>query len=409
MKIPQYILGIILVAVVVLAVSYGGNKKKGLDEHITLDKKDKIPYGTYVAFHDLKYIFPRARIWVDMEEPGFWDSISVNRSGQAVIMISPVFNADEEEMKRMIHFAAAGNDVFISAFEYSYDADRMIAASFSRFDRSHYYSKDIYRQDDSLEVALLDPPFSGGYHAYNYPGFSMSDYFHDLNKTTTRQYGSDASGAPNFIHLQAGRGHLYFHKAPLAFSNYFLLHRNNIEYFEKAFSVIDPSVTRVLWNEYYLFKKTPGGSIKKQGWFSALMKYPSFRAAFLTAIALLLLFTLFEMRRKQRFIPVYTKPRNDSLDFVKTIGRLYFDKGDHWNLCMKMASYFLEHVRSKYKLATGLLDDAFIRNLQYKSGAGESLLREIVSFIHQLNQGPVVSRDQLTGFYKQLEEFYKTT
>ena len=33
-----------------------------------------------------------------------------------------------------------------------------------------------------------------------------------------------------------------------------------------------------------------------------------------------------------------------------------------------MAAYFLEHVRNRYKLATGTLDDDFIKNLQYKSG-----------------------------------------
>ena len=73
-------------------------------------------------------------------------------------------------------------------------------------------------------------------------------------------------------------------------------------------------------------------------------------AALLTAIFALLLYVVLEMRRKQRTIPVMTKPKNDSLEFVKTIGRLYHDKGDHKNLCRKMSAYFLEHVRNRYKL-----------------------------------------------------------
>ena len=68
------------------------------------------------------------------------------------------------------------------------------------------------------------------------------------------------------------------------------------------------------------------------------------------------------MRRKQRYIPVVAKPKNDSLDFVKTIGRLYYDKGDHKNLSRKMGAFFLEHVRSRYKLPTGTLNEEFINN-----------------------------------------------
>ena len=153
------------------------------------------------------------------------------------------------------------------------------------------------------------------------------------------------------------------------------MHKDNIGYYEKAMSVINPEVTKVVWDEYYLNKKfLDEREEPKKGWFSVLMgtendngKKP-FRAAFWLLILLLLLYVLLEMRRKQRYIPVIKKPRNDSLDFVKTIGRLYFDKGDHKNLCRKMSAYFLEHVRNKYKLSTGTLDDNFVKNLQFKSG-----------------------------------------
>ena len=114
-----------------------------------------------------------------------------------------------------------------------------------------------------------------------------------------------------------------------------------------------------------------------------------------------------EMRRKQRYIPVIKKPGNDSMDFVKTIGRLYFDKGDHANLCRKMSAYFLEYVRNKYKLLAGSLDEDFIAKLQYKSGAAEYEVRGIISFIKYLDDGPAINHKQLTAFHKQLELFYK--
>src|SRR6266496_5711388 len=162
---------------------------------------------------------------------------------------------------------------------------------------------------------------------------------------------------------------------PLAFSNYFLLHKENMHYYENALSVISSTVKKIVWDEYYLYKK--GNQTPRKGWLTVLLGFPALKAALLTAIFALLLFVLLEMRRKQRYIPFLPKPKNESLDFVKTIGRLYYDKGDHKNLCHKMAAYFLEYVRSRYKLATNNLNENFIKLLQYKSGADEAGISRI--------------------------------
>ena len=125
------------------------------------------------------------------------------------------------------------------------------------------------------------------------------------------------------------------------------------------------------------------------------------------AIITIGLFVLLETRRKQRYIPFVSKPKNDSLDFVKTIGRLYYEKNDHRDLAKKMGLYFLEHIRNTYKLPTGQLNEEFVKNLHYKSGYNESNLKKIVSFIDFVNEAPGVTDAQLAEFHKDLEDFYK--
>ena len=115
------------------------------------------------------------------------------------------------------------------------------------------------------------------------------------------------------------------------------------------------------------------------------------------------------MRRKQRMIPEWAKPKNESLDFVKTIGRLYFDKGDHKNLAKKMGAYFLEHIRNQYKLVTHTVDDDFINAVHHKTGYPLEELKNIVTFIQFSNTAPAVSESQLSNFHKQLELFYQNT
>lgn len=409
--IPYLFGALLLAAVIILFVTDNNEKKRRLDEKITLRRQDKIPYGTYVAYRNLKYLFPKATVYTNKYEPGYWDSLSVYESNQAFISICQNFNPDEDEMKRLIRFVENGNDVFISARNISYFAGKMLVGSEDGDNiRSFYSNSNRGDLADTLTLSLLNPPYREGYGEYKYPGKRYIGFFGKINSSTTDIIGNDEDGAPYFIRLKAGKGNFYVHLAPLAFSNYFILHKDNIGYYEKAMSVISSDVTKILWDEYYLNKREDRFNMdneKKKGWLSVFMRYHGLKAALLTAIFTLFLYVLLGMRRRQRYIPVMTKPKNDSLDFVKTIGRLYYDRGDHKNLCRKMAAYFLEHVRNRYKLPTGTLDENFISQLRFKSGADESEIRGIVSFIKYIDDAPAINNNDLTDFHKQLESFYK--
>jgi hypothetical protein len=108
-------------------------------------------------------------------------------------------------------------------------------------------------------------------------------------------------------------------------------------------------------------------------------------------------------------IPAHPKPANESLDFVKTMGRLYYDRKDHQNLARKMSTYFLEHVRTGYKLPTHTLDESFIESLHYKSGYSRGDLNEIISFIEYIRGGGNINEQQLINFHNQLESFYQNS
>ena len=67
-------------------------------------------------------------------------------------------------------------------------------------------------------------------------------------------------------------------------------------------------------------------------------------AAYLT-IAGLLLFCVFYARRRQRVIPVVEEPKNRSIEFVKLIGTLYYQKHINHDLLQKKYAYFTETLR----------------------------------------------------------------
>jgi hypothetical protein len=407
------ILALIATAVALLLFTGDRKKKKKLDDRVTLRKEDKIPYGAFVAYQSLKHIFPVASVSANKNKPGAWDSLSNYRDNQALIIVSPNFYADEYEVKALIRFIEAGNNVFVSTKNISSETETIIRNKSSLISSSLERGKG--QLTDSLSVQLFNPPFAES-RLFSYKGDKYDSWFYEVDTTITDVLGTDEAKRPDFIHLKAGKGHLYVHLAPLTFSNYFLLQGDNMTYYENVLSVIDSSTKKIVWDEYYLNKKYPYSSLyddndnaegEGRGFLTELFGYEELKWALLTAILALLLYVLLEMRRKQRFIPIMAKPRNDSLDFVKTIGRLYYDKGDHKNLCRKMGAYFLEHVRNKYKLPTGNLDEEFVRKLQFKTGVEEGEIKEIVSFISYLDTTKNVSSKQLTAFHKRLETFYQ--
>lgn len=402
---PYLLIALVTAGLLGLFVTNDQSRNRKFDGRITLAKRDKIPYGTYVAYQSLKQFFPKAGISSSKQSPGFWDSLSNFEDRQALMIVTPHFRANEDEMERLIRFAEHGNDVFISTMDISFEASQILKCDANAAQGLMYYFEET-EGSDLMTLSLSKPPFpeSG---KYSYPGKRYDFYFYKLDTTTVTVLGYDKSQRPNFIHLKAGEGNMYVHLAPLAFSNYFLLHQDNIAYYENLMSVLPRDINKIVWDEYFASKRN--SPPRRSNWIDGFLKYPGLKWALITAILILLLYVLIGMRRVQRVIPVIRPPKNDSLDFVRTIGRLYHDRGDHKNLSRKMASYFLEHVRSRYKLATSVLDNQFEAALHAKSGVPKEEIAGIVSFIHFLDDTVTVSDKQLAQFHRQLENFYKKT
>lgn len=398
-----YIIGFLLLSVVVLLLVNRKPGKPKFDPRITLRQKDAIPYGTKVARELLSSLFPKASVYTDKKAPGRWDSINTVASGQAVILTSKFFNADESELASLLEFAKAGNTVFIVTQSFSSEA-----SNFFRFQSSEYFlSNHILVSEDSIQNQLK-PAVFGTNARYVYPGKKFDSYFVSFDTATTQVLGTNEDGKANFIGFRAGKGQVFVHTSPLSFSNYFILHKNNGDYYQKVLSVLPPDVRKILWNEYYLIKLV-GNDKDKPNWLSILMKFPAFKWALLIAMTALILYLLLGMRRRQHEIPVYARPRNESLDFVKTLGRLYFDSGDHRNLALKMTSHFFEHIRSQYRLNAADRNETFLQHLHEKSGYELSALKEIFDFIGFLETAPAISERQLGLYHQQLEHFYQNT
>jgi hypothetical protein len=117
---------------------------------------------------------------------------------------------------------------------------------------------------------------------------------------------------------------------------------------------------------------------------------------------------LFGLKRLQRIVPIVPPVENASVSFVETVGRLYFNRGQHANLAEKMVQHFLEWVRSNYHLDTTQLNESFALQLAAKSGKPNDEVNDLIQRIHDVRLGTEVSQEYLYDLHRSIQSFYKT-
>ncbi len=386
-----------------------GGKKKRINPRISLWRNDKNPYGTWYAYEQLQHVFPNANVVVNKKSPDRYKNFSLQDFGRRQFDTSVVTKScyfivarqvmpDNAELDAILQEVWSGNHVFISAMEFS---DNLMDSM-----RVNIQYSGFYFFNDSMKLSLVHPVFNGTI-GYAYPGYDIGNYFSQLDTNITSILGYDESGKANFIRISyEGGGSIFLHLAPGAFTNFFLLHKNNKQYYDEALSYIPKSVDQIRWDDY--FRNNIGGNSRSGGkLFGWLMSQEAFLWALLLILALFLLIYLFETKRKQRLIETIQPLRNSSLDFVKTIGRLYYHRKDNSNLVSKMSAHFFDHVRNRYNIPTSKQDEEFERRLAYKSGYDPEELRNLLYTMRMLDAQPDVTDQELLEFNRQLEKFYK--
>ena len=369
---------------------------KRLNRRLSLRQIDDLPYGTQIAYKSLSFLFPDAEISINKEK----QRVIPSGEGKAArIIVTDGMYAEGADVTALMNFVGEGNIVFISANRFS---DTML----KNFQLRATSSRQFAEEPDSLTVGVYNP-VSAEYKRFTYPGDSYDNFVTRLDSQYVTVLGRDGRGHPDFIRINyKGGGAVYLHFAPLAFSNFFLLHKHNIAYYENVLSYL-PSTTikRFVWDESFRY---PGPG-KRFSAFSFIGSSPPLLWAFLLLLLLLLVVYLFDSKRRQRQIPVIAPLSNTSLDFVRTIGRLYYQRRDNHNLATKMVTHFQDQVRTRYHLAGTTLEEGFADRLAYRTGYPKEALAELLEYMQQLPAKAFISDEELLDFYRQLEAFYKHT
>lgn len=364
----------------------------------TYKETDKIPYGTFVLYDQLPSLFPDSEIENIKVSPFeyfdyyFYTEDSTYDIYGSYLHIDEFAEIDDISAQELLYFAAHGNTVFVSS---SYLPNRF-------YDSLHININNRYDLKGNAELGFTNPELKNDSITIE-KGLS-NIYFSKLDSSSTTILGYqkfDSIKRVNFVKIDFGQGSIYLHLQPIVFTNYQLLKKNNQKY---AAAVLSYLPDEPIFYDYHAKVGQELGSSPLR----FILSKPALRAAWYLGLMSLVLFMIFNAKRKQRIVKVIKPLENTTVAFTKTIGNLYYETKDHNNLIDKKITYFLEYIRRIYYLDTQLLDDKFVKNLTVKSGKDKVLTKKLIDLIVYLKAKPVCTEADLLNLNNKIEDFYKT-
>lgn len=388
----------------------------------TYKSKSKDPYGTHIIQELLKTYLPSEEVIV------LEDSIS---GGLPVLQDKPanyVFIGEGVYMStydidRMLEFVEAGNLAFISSRTIPFDL--MFHLYYEECD--DYPWDDYIDHTDSVVHLSLNHPNLEVSRAFEYKyitRFKVTDYrwqyieapyFCDQEEGLM-ELGRMNDSLINFARIGYGAGHFYLHTNPIAFSNIQLLDQTGLGYAGKVFSHLNDGP--IYWDEYSKVPEWLGrqqndnfrGNSRRLASESPLqyiLSEPPLTWAWYLLLALGLLYLFFQAKRRQRIIPVLEKNSNTSLDFIATIGRLFFIQNSHKQLALEQMKLFQAYNRRHYNLQSREMNETFVTRLSTKSEIPAENIHKILNLYANIEKSSFISNNTLVDFHKLLDGFYK--
>lgn len=414
----KFLLGIVVFLLFVLVMEFNAPAK--FVWRPTFGHYDGQPFGCAVFDTLMQKSIPAGyhvtnKTFAQLERDGY------GKKPHAILVQTLAFNPTETDRRALSRLLKAGNKVLIVTSDFACDSSKInfgVAVSGRDSFLPQWVKKSLLDYQipmDTLYWNAVKPYTPHTYQVYT----SMSGYGIEVNEgvqcdtllcafqrsidgdvDTTDvscdvdddEYADKIGGywQARLIRIKWGKGELFLSCDPLLWTNY---------------GVLDPEINGLLFRAMSQFRGlpvtrtdayAPKNEINKESplryW---LQNAPLRWCVYLTLLGLLL-FCVFYARRRQRVIPVVKQPENKSLEFVKLIGTLYYQKHENRDLLQKKYSYFAETVRRQLLID---VDDEESRRenitqLALRTGMPEAEVRMILDKVKRYIEADTILPDR---------------
>ncbi len=337
------------------------------------------------------------------------------------VFIGQGYHLDSMDIEQLVKFVQNGNNVFISSHRVPED----LMDYYLYEDECNYQYWQGYRTlydtigriNHDHPTLKKETPFEFHYkygrkvRSYSWR-FIPARYFCQ-NRPEITSIGKINEEYINFMRVEYGKGNFYIHTTPIAFTNYHQITDEGFDYTKTVFSHLPKG--DVYWDAYShvgVFDDNDRSSwrdpraLSNKTPLQYILSQPSLKWAWYVLLLMGGLFLVFRAKRRQSIIPIKDPNSNTSLEFIETIGSLYFQQNNHTKLSLQKMKLFLGFIRDRYHISTNVIDEEFIKKLSKISEIDEVRVNGIFKRYNQIKEKGA-SEDQLVFFHQSIDYFYK--
>ncbi len=393
--IKLYLAGIFFLVLIILLIDTLRVKPTNWKPSYSLDHKNAL--DLYVFNREIKNLIPEKRMTRVLRSPYEYIQDQTETVTFLVIKQNMYLIGDTiilEEVKK-------GSNLFISCENFVRNITDTLGLNYTEVD-----SDLSLKKLDMLRLSLTNKNWNKA--DYQLRPVLNTFAFVDADSENTTILGTeilpDGKIYPNFLKIKYGKGYVFIHNQPQVFSNHALLAEKSSDNFVAHLLSYIPKNRPVVW--FVQGQTSNPNAPKTETGLSVVFRYPALRAVWLLLIYGLVLYILFNSKRRQRIVPVIKPLRNTTVEFVQTIGNLYYQQGNVANIIDKKIVFFLDRIRTNYFIDTTKLDERFAEKLKSKSGKSIELITEILEFINKFRKNKTAGKNDLLHLNKLIEEFW---
>lgn len=367
---------------------------RNLDWTITYHHNDKNPFGAYALDQLIDNLFPQQP--VKQSYYTIYELLDTIQEPVNFLSISTEFAPGKEDAEVLLKNIEKGGAAFISA-QYFYGD---FADTLSLYTSDYFFNSDfnhLFDRNDTTRINFANPQLKG-HRKYSFPRKNLHNYFDEVDTLRTQIVATNDLGLAVTVKVSWGKGYLYLNSTPLAFTNAYLLHKQNAEFASLSLSHLPNRTT--YWTEFYHL-----GRMEARTPLRFILTTEPLKWAYYITIFSILIFMIFEARRRQRIIPVVKPLTNTSLEFTQTIGNLYYQAADHKNIAEKRIAFFLEQLRSIHGINAHHVSDETLKTISRKTGNPEEDVQKLFLIIQTIQEKKQISETELKELNKRLDHF----
>lgn len=407
--------------VIYFTLFYEADKRFNWREDYVLDK-DR-PYGTWLVSELLKrydqYSFRELDSPLDR-------SLTKADVGSNYIFIGEEIYLEDTSTDSLLAFVAKGNNAFlftiaepILIFEKLLeDIDVDSFYTFYQYMRSDSLLTNFVKDDLILKESIRIPYYDrNGISSYYWTYLSQiidDNRIEHLGVSRAFSYEKEEFHGVNFYKIDHGKGSFIFHTQPICFSNIVLKEDEMLQYANTVFAFLKEGP--VLWEEHnWRFNKpNPKTWLYKPGFFNTgesplkfILSNPPLKWAWYLTLLFILLFVIFNGKRRKAIIPVIADRSNTSLEHLKRVSVLYKKDEQHYVICAKMFENFLGFLQNELGINTDQAKEKIISELALRRNIEKEYAECIFDTWKYISFSKTARTEVFLKFNKELNAFYE--